>query len=204
MTASQKGTRATIGSAFFATLVALMVSLYLKVEIDMLVANMIITLFAFFSLVSGMMYTQGWKVFNHKTVVGIPTILFVFYIVLGLIVGMLFVAGSLLSDDFSPSSQLNVFSVATAMGSGVFGSMIAWYTGINKWMALGSEYDARMQFKSKGYSPEIIEEKINALKEKQLISSTDADQDDQEFESESDFTFNHGYFPKKGIVGGRR
>lgn len=40
--------------------------------------------------------------------------------------------------------------------------------------------------------------------QKRIISDRIHNEELDQFESEEDFTFNHGYFPEKGIVGGRK
>ena len=170
MEKSKKGTRAMIICAILMIVVSLASSLILKVGLAMLVVNIFFGMFAYTKLSMGMMFTQGWKVFNHKTIAGMPHVLFIFYIIIGTILVSLFVTSQQMGPDFA-SAEKNILSLVISLSAGVLGTLFAWYCGVNSWMAGGSEYDARIELRDKGYSSEVIEEKITKLKNLNVIPS---------------------------------
>lgn len=116
-----------------------------------------------------MMFCQGWKIFNRKMVLGLPVVLFIFYTVVIALLICMTVLNQGMSDFPEAQKNINVFIFNASIG--VLGSLIAWFAGIKNWMAGGSEYDARMEFKNKGNSEQEIEEKIVKLKNLGLFPS---------------------------------
>ena len=172
MTNSEKGTRAMIISAICASTIALVASRNIfPVDTGMIAINVITCLFAYFKMVGGMMFLQGWKVFNRKAVLGMPLFLFIYYIVLGsLLFGLLVTSFEISrSSDFDTSTYLNLITLTISLSVGVIGSLVAWYCGIDHWMAGGSEYDARVEYAQKGYSQDLIKLKITQLREAGII-----------------------------------
>ncbi len=177
MTNSKKGTRAMIILAICASIIAFVISRNVfRVETGIIAINIGACLFAYFKMVGGMLFTQGWKVFNREIILGMPLVLFIYYIVLGIILWKLFMITSEMvhstDTDFTISS-LNILTLTISLSVGVLGSFVAWYCGIDDWMAGGSEYDARVELKSKRYSEEAIETKIAELRRIGILSPSD-------------------------------
>jgi hypothetical protein len=129
----------------------------------------IMACFFFGKFALAMMFCQGWKIFNRKMVLGLPVGLFIFYIIVIALLTSMAVVNQGMSDFPGAQKNLNVFIFNASIG--VLGSLIAWFAGIKNWMAGGSEYDARMEFKNKGNSEQEIEGKIAELKNFGLIPS---------------------------------
>ena len=125
--------------------------------------------FFFGKFALAMMFCQGWKLFNRKMVLGLPTGLLLYYIIIAVILISMLIANQGMSDFPADQKNLNVFIFNASIG--VLGSLIAWFADIKNWMAGGSEYDARIELKSKGNSEQEIEEKIIKLKNYGLIPS---------------------------------
>ena len=166
--ASSKGSRVIYATMILLVACSLIFSAIIRANgLFYYVVMPVMACFFFGKFVMAMMFCQGWKVFNRKMILGLPVTLLVFYsIIFILLSGMVFANQGV---DFSDTQKnINVFTFNAFMG--VSGSLIAWFIGIKNWMAGGSEYDARIEFKRKKYSPEILEEKIIALREAGLIS----------------------------------
>ncbi len=164
----KKGTRAEIISALLVLVISIVGAISLKVDTSMIVITPLLGLLFFGKFIMAMMFSQGWKIFNRKTVAGMPRPIFVFYVIIITILCCMIITNNEMGPGFD-SSQRNVLSFIIAASAGVIASLFAWYCGINEWMASGSEYDARILFRDKGDSPEIIEEKIEKLKKLNLI-----------------------------------
>ena len=96
------------------------------------------------------------------SVLGLPSAAVVLYsIVLGLI--LMIVIISYTSASGSDFKRVQIFG--TSMLFGFCMSILSWrfHTYFNTWY--GSEYDARMEFKNKGFSENKIEESLKKLKE---------------------------------------
>lgn len=163
MEKSKKGSRAMSTAAIFAIIVSVLGSLILRVNTVNLIMDVLVGLFLFGKFAMTMMCNTGWKVFNRKTILGMPRLLFVFYIIVGTLLISIFVTSRQFGPDLASSAK-NIFGFAISASAGLIGTLYMWYAGVNEWMAGGSEYDARVQFKSKGDSDEIIEKKIIKLK----------------------------------------
>lgn len=167
-TSSSKGSRTLAISAILIVIVAIIGSLVLKTGNEMMCWNIGISMFVYAKLVMVMMFSQGWKALGRKTTAGMPRLMFAFYVILGSLVALLFI-NNINMTEF-PSAQIKIYSVGIAMSASLIGTFIAWYCGVNEWMAKGSEYDARVEFQAKGYSKETIEEKIDKLKQYEIIA----------------------------------
>ncbi len=165
----KRGMRAQYTSVLVIILISISGSLVLNVDRGMMIANVLIGLFVWGKMTLAMMFTQGWKVFNRKTVLGIPRLLFTFYVILGTILVLMALTNMNMAEF--PSAQINIYSFLITASGALISTLVAWYCGINDWMAKGSEYDARVQFLAKGYSQDVVEEKISQLKEHDLIPS---------------------------------
>ncbi|USN94882.1 MAG: hypothetical protein H6791_00430 [Candidatus Nomurabacteria bacterium] len=170
MEKSKKGSRAMSTAAIFAIIISVVGSLILRVNTENMVMDVLLGLFVFGKFAMTMMFTQGWKVFNHKTILGMPRLLFVFYIIVGTLLVSIFVTSRQFGPDLASSAK-NILGFVISASAGLIGTLYMWYAGVNEWMAGGSEYDARMQFKSKGDSDEVTEEKVIKLKNLGVIPS---------------------------------
>ena len=166
---SKKGSRAIIFALVCSVITSIMGSLYLGLDTMMLLMNLGISAFVVGKFSMAMMFTQGWKVFNRKTILGMPMLLFLFYLIVGGLLISLFTVNNQIDSSFD-SAQRNIFGFVISASVGVISTFIAWYSGINAWMAQGSEYDARAEFTKKGFSKQLIEEKIGQLREYGLLS----------------------------------
>jgi len=175
MEKSKKGFRAMSTAATFAIIVSIIGSLILRVDTANTVVDVLLGLFVYAKFSMAMMYTQGWKVFNNKStskpikaILGMPRLLFVFYIIIGTLLASLFVTSIHFGPDLA-SSEKNILGFVISASAGLIGTLYMWYAGVNEWMAGGSEYDARMQFKGKGDSDAVIEEKVTELRNLGII-----------------------------------
>lgn len=166
----KKGIHAIIVTAIIAISCSVIASIYLKSDMIGPVGSTMIVLFIYAKFTLAMFYTQGWKVFSRKTILGMPRILFVFYIILGiLLVSMYITSRQLVDQGFSDSSAKNILGLIIPASAALIGTFCMWYAGFGEWMGTGSEYDARTQFKAKGYSDELIEQKVVELKNLGII-----------------------------------
>lgn len=100
------------------------------------------------------------------SLLGLPTVASVMYFILfAIVTAIIFVA-------FTDSSgvhfgRVQIFGIA--MMCSLIMSLLSWrfHTYYETWY--GSEYAARMQFKSKGYSDKVIEDKIRLLKKRNIL-----------------------------------
>lgn len=157
---SGSGVRAQTVSASIVFAMSVISSLLLRVDTFLVIVNSILGLFFWGKFIMAMMYCQGWKVFNWKTTGGMPRNLFIFYVVVATILGLM--GYTILTGDLG-ADQKNLVSFLITATTGMTGSYIAWFTGINKWMADGSKYDAIMEFKNNGDSKDVINQKIAKL-----------------------------------------
>jgi hypothetical protein len=127
-----------------------------------------IAVFAFAKIAMAMMFTQGWKVFGRKAIFGMPRLLFIIYVILGTLLFAMFMTTREFNADFH-SSQMNFFSLIVSMTISVGATFIMWYAGVGEWMGVGSEYEARVQFKNKGYSEQEIESSVKLLRANGVI-----------------------------------
>ena len=172
MDSSKAGVRAQTVSAIMVVAMSVIGSIICRVDIDLIFLSAILSLFFWGKFIMAMMYCQGWKVFNWKTIGGMPRNLFIFYVVIATILGLM--GYTILNGDLG-ADQKNLVSFLITAVVGVTGSYIAWFAGINKWMADGSKYDAIMEFKDKGYSKDVINQKITKLENAGVIPISYAD-----------------------------
>lgn len=167
---SQRGSKVMYAIAAILVVASLSFSAIMKADGSFYYILMpLMALFFFGKLVIGMMFCQGWRVFNRRMVMGLPIGLFVFYVIIASLLICMTVVN--IQMDYYPDAQKNIYIFLFNAYAGVSGSLVAWFMGIKEWMASGSEYDARMEFKSKGYTQEVIEQNISALKKIGLIPS---------------------------------
>ncbi len=169
MERSKKGIRAIIVTAIFAIICSIIGVTFIKPDFIGPIGSTMIVSFIYAKIIMAMVFTQGWKVFNRKTILGMPVILFTFYILLGAILFSLYVTTKYAGPDLANSVK-NILSLVITASSALIGTFCAWHIGVREWMAAGSEYDARMQFKNKGYTDPVIEQKITELKNLNIIS----------------------------------
>jgi len=168
MEKSRKGIRAIIVTIALAIVCSVIASVKLDAVVGP-VGNIMIVLFIYAKFTMAMMFTQGWKVFNRKAILGMPRILFAFYLILTTLLVLMFVTSKQLGPDFASSAR-NILGLIITASAALLGTFCMWYMGVDEWMAAGSEYDARVQFKKKGDSDEVIEEKVIELKNLGIIS----------------------------------
>ena len=166
MNSSKAGLRALSVSAIMVFATSVIGSIVCKVGIDLILLNGFLSFFFWGKFILGMMYCQGWKVFNWKAVAGMPRPLFIFYVIVATILVSM---GYAITKADLGADQKNLVSFLITAGAGVTGSYIAWYAGINRWMAHGSKYDAIMEFKAKGYSKDVIDHKVTQLENAGVI-----------------------------------
>ncbi len=160
---SKKGTRAMTIAFIMVIILSAVIPLFFGADKGIIGWDIGLAIFAFAKITLGIMYTQGWKVFKHKAVLGMPRLLFIIYVVLGTLLFAMFMTTREFGSDLH-SSQTNFFSLILSLSISVSATIIMWYAGVGEWMGIGSEYDARVQFQKKGYSQEEIENSVKMLR----------------------------------------
>lgn len=165
---AKKGSNLMIRACVATILISFMSSWYLSLDEMMWAINMFVGLFVVGKMGMSMMFTQGWKVFKSKTILGMPRLLFGMYVILAILLVALITTSIQMPSEFE-SAERNILGFAISAIGGLISTFIAWYLGINMWMATGSEYDARLQFEKKGLSNQEIESAIVELTTKGII-----------------------------------
>lgn len=163
-----KGFNLLVAASIVSIIGALVTSLYLKLDVMMIIIVCCITLFVLTKFAMAMMYTQGWKTFQRRAILGMPVVLFVLYCIVTILIVTLLLINTQQPLKYA-SSEANILAIGSSALLALLSTFIAWYAGINQWMATGSEYEARMEFKHKGFSDEEIEQRIVTLRNQKIL-----------------------------------
>jgi hypothetical protein len=169
MDKSKKASRLMLGTGIVATLLSVVGSIYLKVDLIVLAMCAVAGLLVFGKFALCQMFSQGWKLFQRKTILGMPVVLFIFYVVVFALLAMIEMTIRYSGEAFDATAR-NIQSFVGSAGINLIGTIVMWYAGVNDWMANGSEYDARMEFQKKGYSSSETEKRILLLRDQGAFS----------------------------------
>ncbi|MFZ4632230.1 MAG: hypothetical protein ACOYL8_03465 [Patescibacteria group bacterium] len=115
-----------------------------------------------------MISCQGWRVFRHNLIFGMPERLFMSYVLVAILLGL--AANS--CENTSPENfedyqllKLLIFNLSLGMIS----SLIAWFSAIRNETAKVDEYKLRVELMCKGWSQEKIDSEIKKFKDLDLV-----------------------------------
>jgi uncharacterized membrane protein len=104
------------------------------------------------------------------SILGLPKMLTISYIIF-IVLTFLMVVLSYFGEWNFPGTQTNFEYLSTFLLIAVILSLLSWRFNIYYLTWYGDEYQARVYFKNKGFSQQKIEEYIDRLKEKGVLSS---------------------------------
>ncbi len=151
-----------------AVIAAIIISLSYDLETDLTIINACIALFAIAKINMAFYFTQGHGVglkHSSKNFLRMPVILIVFFVIaLGLSTA-LFATALLSNNELSTTTMNNIAAIGLTMLLTIVLAMLRWYLSAYREMYLGSEYEARLEFKGKNYTIEQADLKIQQLRD---------------------------------------